>query len=236
MLGEIISLPSLKGHWPLNGNSNDSSGNGMNGTDNNITYIKGKFGQSADGNGTDSYISIADNANNSPTGAFSISLWLTQNNALPDNYNDHLVNKWQSGVNSDNSFSLNLLRREPTTPYRINFAVSDNGVYNAANDKNFFLNSAPSLNVAHHVMAVFNPVTPSLEVFLDGCSLGGPQTISATSIHNSSRNLILGEYNNLTNNRPLDGQLEDVVICFSDLAARDARRIYGHGTGKWLVC
>jgi hypothetical protein len=58
MLGEYLSAGSgiTKGLWHLNGNSNDSSGNGNNGTDTNITYVNGKFGQCANFNGSSSGI------------------------------------------------------------------------------------------------------------------------------------------------------------------------------------
>lgn len=61
--GEYLGAGSTitKGLWHLNGNSNDSSGNGKNGTDTNITYslANGKFGQGAGFNGSSSKIVVA---------------------------------------------------------------------------------------------------------------------------------------------------------------------------------
>lgn len=51
----------LVAHWDFNGNVNDASGNGHNGTANNITYGNGKQGQAntaAVFNGTNSYIDV----------------------------------------------------------------------------------------------------------------------------------------------------------------------------------
>lgn len=39
---------ALVGHWPLNGNANDISGNGYTLTNNGATYVSGKIGQAAD--------------------------------------------------------------------------------------------------------------------------------------------------------------------------------------------
>lgn len=75
---------ALIAHWPLNGNTNDISGNNNNGTVSNITYESGKIGQAAAFNGTSSYISV----NNllTETGAFSFSAWIkTTNSAVTQN-------------------------------------------------------------------------------------------------------------------------------------------------------
>jgi hypothetical protein len=67
----------LIGHWPLNGNANDISGNGYNGTPFNLTYTAGKVGQAGNFNGTSSYI-IRNSADGFPTGnvTATISAWV----------------------------------------------------------------------------------------------------------------------------------------------------------------
>lgn len=65
-----------RGLWHLDGNGNDSSGNGNNGTNaGGVAWGLGRFGQAGvfDGSSTD-YISIAQAASLQPTD-FSISLW-----------------------------------------------------------------------------------------------------------------------------------------------------------------
>ena len=68
---------AIVGYWRLNGNSNDASGNGNNGTDNAITYgqTNGKIGQGAGFNGTSSYIQIPDNAQTRLGSTFTLSCW-----------------------------------------------------------------------------------------------------------------------------------------------------------------
>lgn len=58
MLGVLPPSTDMAGYYQLEGNSNDLSGNGNNGTDANITYglAYGKFGQGASCNGTTSSI------------------------------------------------------------------------------------------------------------------------------------------------------------------------------------
>jgi hypothetical protein len=63
---------SLVGHWPLNGNTEDVSGFGNDGTPSNITYTSGLFGNAATFNGTDSLININEFAMDSDS---TVSFW-----------------------------------------------------------------------------------------------------------------------------------------------------------------
>lgn len=69
---------AIKGYWKLNGNSNDYSGNGNNGTDTNITYSKsnGRLNQGAGFNGSSSRISITNVASLRPQNTLTISAWV----------------------------------------------------------------------------------------------------------------------------------------------------------------
>ncbi|NTW31768.1 MAG: LamG domain-containing protein [Bacteroidetes bacterium] len=77
--GEYLSTGSAttRGLWHLDGNSNDVSGNGNNGTDANVTYslTNGRFGQGAAFNGSSSMISMADVASLKPTGNLTVVGW-----------------------------------------------------------------------------------------------------------------------------------------------------------------
>lgn len=81
-LGEYIGAGSstTRGLWHLSGNSNDSSGNGFNGTDANISYglDKGKFGQGANFNGSSSSISVGTSSTLCPS-SHSIMGWIYRN-------------------------------------------------------------------------------------------------------------------------------------------------------------
>lgn len=63
--GEFIATPNSKLILHLNGNSNDSSGNGLNGTDTNVTYGKqyGKFNDGGLFNGSTSKIALPSSTN-----------------------------------------------------------------------------------------------------------------------------------------------------------------------------
>lgn len=86
---------AIKGYWRLNGNSNDASGNGNNGTDTAISYghSSGKLNQGASFNGSTSFISVVTDpvvANLSYTGWIKTSVDILQSIKAGSNYPDQL--------------------------------------------------------------------------------------------------------------------------------------------------
>lgn len=71
----VLQSVPLTSYFPLVANSTDTK-SGYNGTDTDVTYTAGKFGNSATFNGSSSKIVISDTANLKPTGAFSKSFWV----------------------------------------------------------------------------------------------------------------------------------------------------------------
>lgn len=67
---------NLIAHYPFDGNSNDASGGGRNGTDSNISYVGGKWASAADGNGTTSDIDVASFSSDFLATGGSIAGWI----------------------------------------------------------------------------------------------------------------------------------------------------------------
>ena len=97
-----VPTDSLKGWWGFNGNANDLSGNGNNGTVNGASLTTDRFGasnSSYDFNGTTNYISINDNQT-FKFSSHSISFWyfrvnnpLAQGNPCANSGNELLISK-----------------------------------------------------------------------------------------------------------------------------------------------
>lgn len=110
----------IKGYWRLNGNSNDASGGGNNGTDTGITYSQsdGRLNQGANFNATSDKILIANESNFDfeRTQALTVSCWFKLNtvNALR-----FLVTKQVAGGNY-NGWSLWLIYN-PSYGLKIDF-------------------------------------------------------------------------------------------------------------------
>ena len=99
---------SIVGYWRLNGNSNDASGNGYNGTDTDITYSQanGKINQGGGFNGISSFIKITVSASLELTTSGTISIWFSPTNTIGSGSGGpHLMrNDNNSGIIYGNSF------------------------------------------------------------------------------------------------------------------------------------
>jgi hypothetical protein len=82
---EPIPVPlTLIGYWPLDGNANDASGNGNDGTVlGAMNWVDGQKGQCAQFNGTDTGIDIANPANFEFDDEISMTFWVYQEPAQP---------------------------------------------------------------------------------------------------------------------------------------------------------
>ena len=100
-----IPMSGLQAWYPFNGNANDDSGAGHNGTVNGATLTTDRFGttNAAYMFGTNNYISISDNVNFRPT-VFTISSWVSFT-ATPTNYN--LILAKNIGTGSPESIDIN---------------------------------------------------------------------------------------------------------------------------------
>ena len=85
VLNAYSQLPSyvpsngLVGYWPFNGNANDESGNGNNGTVSGATLTNDRNGianKAYSFNGISDYITISSNALINITGSYSVSFWI----------------------------------------------------------------------------------------------------------------------------------------------------------------
>lgn len=93
---EFVATSSTKLLFHMNGNSNDSSGGGHNGTDTSMsyTYAAGKMGQGAVFNGSTSKIT---GTFTQPTSAYTLSCWLTFSGSVADT-NYRIFDSQESGT------------------------------------------------------------------------------------------------------------------------------------------
>ena len=71
----MIVTPNLKFWLPMEGNANDASGNGNNGTVSGAVLATGKFGQCYNFDGTNDYITISPNTSLNVGNILTISAW-----------------------------------------------------------------------------------------------------------------------------------------------------------------
>ena len=205
-----VPTNGLVGWWPFNGNANDESGNGNNGTVNGATLTSDRNGvtntaYSFDGNGD--FINCGNLPSVNITGNVSISVWLK----ISDFNNDHgIVSK--SGLydlitNSNNS-------NPPLDKIR----------WNAGNS---FLFSGPSiqLNQWIHIISVYNHLSGH-EIYMNGI-LVSSDNITGSVQPNTTYDLYLGSHQPFNVNYwSWSGKLDDVGIWNRALTQQEITNLY----------
>lgn len=99
----LFSDANLKAYWRYESDSTDEIGT-ADGTDSNMTYVAGKFGNAASFNNTSGKITIADNAAMSIATNGTWMFWIKPN-SVTANGGDQLFAQWASG-----QYSVNILQ------------------------------------------------------------------------------------------------------------------------------
>jgi len=151
----------LVGWWPFNGNANDESGNGNNGTVNGATLSSDRFGNANQAYGFDGndWIECAFNPLfNVGIGSFSIACWA---NRLGGNPFQHLVTRnqitvWPNALNS----------------YALRYENSGIAFFSAGNPNTnnaiIISPSIPDLNLWNQIIAVFNAQDFTIRIYVNG--------------------------------------------------------------------
>ena len=191
-----VPTNGLVGWWPFNGNANDESGNGNNGTlVGNTILTSDRFGNlnsafSFDGNGD--YIDCGNATSVNITGSLSISAWIYAN---------------------DLSTERGIITKSPLPPTDDAYQLVV-GAY-VQSDLNF-LNSdfgyiVPLFNWVN-VISVFDSVSNTVSLYTNGI-LDTTVNVSFSSIGTSSDNLCLGTHRpTFTTNWSWSGTLDDIGI------------------------
>jgi hypothetical protein len=166
-------------------NANDSSGNGYNGTENNITYAAGNFGNAAVFNGTNGYVSGLNGIIPSSTNSdCSFSCWFSMGASFSSNYKAIL-----GGTGVD---AMRVLLRAGGNGYRIEVSRGENGVFYYASSTSF-QGANLSLNAFYHLVATFTTSNKTARVYLNG-SLIDTVVLDTPYTDTINTNLALGTY------------------------------------------
>lgn len=205
----MIGHPNLKAWWRLDGNSQDSSGNGLNGTDTSITYNGATFGKGA-ALTPSGYISMGNVLGFETNQPHSIGAWLTGSQNLDSN----LIGKQ---LNSGNYAGFGL-------GTRLNSGYQ---VYIYAGGPAIILSIAPIDAVnPHHIMYTYNGslAASGVTVYVDGSPVAKTTWINnlSGSIINTGNFQINGRGGA---NAMWTGAVDDVQVYNIVLPQSDIRRI-----------
>jgi len=200
----------LKGYWKLNGNSNDYSGNGNNGTDTNITYSQsnGRLNQGA-GFGGSSKILIGNSTSISGTGSHTISLWVNMASLPSSNYasmffvkgrKDNSQGCWGFFIRAENISGTTLLKTSVVTTSPSVAMYTVNG-------------PAPTIGTWYHLVAVFDNLAKTLTLFVNGVKYGSSVSTGSTLRYGYSTGCAIGYFGSAgTSQYYLNGKIDEVIL------------------------
>lgn len=216
-VGELMPQSGLVGLWHLNGNSNDASGNGNNGSDTAISYVPGKFGQAASYNGTSSKIQVTDS------------------NSLHFGLNDYACMAWVYPTNlaaGDQDFiGKNTSVGQGYILHRIE---SDGDLLvqlftDGANNVNFTTSGVFTNNTWVHIAIVLDAaVTNKCYIYKNGVLINSASRTGAPVL-NSTSDLFIGD--SQFSGVFFSGRMDEVAIFNRAPSAKEIRNYYAWSKG-----
>ena len=228
-----VPANGLVGWWPFNGNANDESGNGNNGTVNGAILTSDRFGnigQAYGFDGVNDFIEITDNPNYSflLNSTYSVNIWFRLTNLgstqafIGQGDGDGLNQNrfWRISYYSNNNIS-NHIRGDLSDPF---------------DTKNLFPWS--SINQWHMVTMVRN-YNNNLKMYIDGGLIDTDTDITGiASPFTQQRNLYIGAFFNSYPNilmQFLNGSLDDIGIWNRALTECEIQDLYHAQLGSLAI-
>jgi len=217
----LLADGNLKGYYRLNGNSNDSSPSGNNGTDTAITYSTsyGKFFQGGLFNGTTSRINFgADLAAWKFTGSYTITGWVKK--TAGDGVAKAIISNQYDGAGNDRGWSVQL---NTSNKLLITFGLGTTGWTT--------LTSATGTITADglwHHFAVRRSGN-AYEFFIDGVSVGTATNSTAYSYLAGTNSCVIGASYDPSYNKFWAGYIDDIGFFNRALTNNEIIELYETG-------
>jgi hypothetical protein len=215
-----VPTDGLVGWWPFNGNANDESGNGNNGTVNGATLTEDRFGMgnmAYNFNGFDQQIEVVDDSSLDFTNNYSVSLWynvydlnqINQGALGKANYSGGtgyqvLIN---GGLGDAIQFGYN------NSPVPIGEVTINGGVTTPL--------AAPYNSGWHHIVGTYDGAL--VKLYVDGIFITEVEEVF--SLTNSEQPLLFGNESNILS-RYFDGDLDDIGLWNRALTQEEITDLY----------
>ena len=228
-----FGLGNIRGYFPFNGNSTDSSGNITFFENLNVTYGAGLNGQAAYFNGSNSGLRASNYAINTGNGARSISLWAYISSATAVPTRMMLVGNGAFGAANGRNFDLeaHVYKSTKTATGQIswNYGIHYWG------DGLEFQNSPVLYNQWVHLVAVHdggNLSQANTRLYVNGESPRSLETSNIAFDTTSTSELHIGRrYRNdiLAYDMPLNGRIEQLRMFNTALNAQQVAYLFNNG-------
>lgn len=218
-----MAINTPRAFYRLNSNSNDSSGNLINGTDSNVSYSNpGVIGNCATYNGSSTSYTDLGSTGIIPTTLFSISFFVYI--ASPSTRQALLGRT--DGASQTTSTELFQVSNSNSRKIEVQVNIGSSA-YTAVNPSGTTINS----NTWYHVGMTWNGTTGNLKLYING-SLERTTTGATGTINNPSSSITrrLGQYGTYTD-LPLNGRIDLVGFWNEELSSTDMSNLYNSGNG-----
>ena len=212
-----VPTNGLVGYWPFNGNANDASGNGNNGTVTGATLTTDRFGNTNSSysfNGGTNFIEVPhDSTFNFQKNKMTASFWIYTSVTTPTSNVHTLISKQTSSGANQSGFNI---AKENSVTY----LLIKNGSSNVQGYSGVSSNSI--LNTWHHLVYVVDSVF--LRAYLDGLLIKTDTTIA--SIGNTTQPMRFGKPTYSASNIEFNGSIDDIGIWNRALTESEIKALY----------
>ena len=226
-----VPTNGLVGYWPFNGNANDESGNGNNGTVNGATLTTDRFGvisKAYSFDGVDDQIDIQNSNNLNFTNTFTISIWHNDRTlnfqSVTQGKQGFLVSKVASGTSDGYWF---VSQNNNTGPFSCN---TPNKTMNVAFYQGGSTSPIQCIDTLTWHNIIFSMQNGNYKTYLNGVLIDS----SITTLNNilpNSLPMIFGFVSNPVNNDGrFNGILDDIAIYNRALTEQEITALYSGTT------
>jgi hypothetical protein len=212
-----VPTNGLVGYWPFNGNANDESGNGNNGTVNGATLTSDRNGvanKAYSFDGVNNSISVIMNSSTNIISDITISCWFKPIN--------HINNQQQLVFFGD--------YQSEHDPYSI--AINSNNYYyfrrDVSNGSTITKVESPLINQNlkyQHILGKYNSINGKMKIYIDGECKDSINIMTPINYSTNNMRLFFGSVDN-GNDQLLNGNLDDIAIYNRDLTEQEITALY----------
>jgi len=226
--GDITA--GLEGHWKLDNDATDASGNGNTGTASGVTFstsnlpvVPSGTTHAASFDGSNDYISVT-NTSLSLTTNISISLWIKNTDDFSsDSYSNYIISKGVIGSSPWNNYVMTM-----GSNYKYRFAIHTNqGSYGATttstfNDSNW-----------HHVVGIYDYNNSAIKIYVDNAL--EKSTSAQGTINNTRSTFYIGDWNGNSTWHFWHGLIDDIRVYNRALSAGEVAILAAGSVGTGIL-
>lgn len=207
----MLKVPSLVAGYRFEGNANDFSGNGHNGTVYGATLTTGKFGKCYSFDGVDDYISIPD-SNDWIFGDFTFSTWcyITQLNKFNPllSISQNRDNRWTLEVTDTNAVRIYVCMNSIT----LGILLSEDSIID--------------INTWYHIVCQRQNTITKLYINTQERSFSDSYDLGSKPLKNLTTPLEIGKRYTGSKYYRLSGLVDEVALFNKALSVSDIKRLY----------